>query len=111
MRRRRAVAGAGQLPHSGDLPSSRRRPYVGAVSSTSDLSDWDALRAWSRSLRVQVAVIPVIAYAGFRATRSGLAALTIGVAALLLLVIRRRVRAWRRRRREAREHIAGLSDY
>jgi hypothetical protein len=81
------------------------------MSSMSDLSDWAVLRAWSRSLRVQIAVIPVIAYAGFRATHSGLTALAIGVAALLSLLTRRRLGAWRRRRREAREHIAGLSDY
>jgi hypothetical protein len=81
------------------------------MSSTSETTPWGAYKAWSRSLPVQIAMIPIVVFSGFRVTHSGPAALAFGVAAVVSLMIRLRLRDARRRRREAREHIAGLSRY
>ncbi|HEY3612406.1 MAG TPA: hypothetical protein VGK92_01805 [Gaiellales bacterium] len=81
------------------------------MSSTSDMTRWAAYRAWSRSLPVQIATIPLVALSGMHITHSALGGLAFGVAATIVLAIRLQLSEWRRRRREHREHIARLGEY
>ena len=79
------------------------------MSNTSGTTPWGAYKEWSRSLPVRVAMVLIVGVGAARSMNSALAGL--GIAGLMAMsqMVGYRVQNKRQRRREAREHIAGLS--
>jgi hypothetical protein len=79
------------------------------MSKTSRTTPWGLCKACSRSLPVRFAMVPLAGLLVARSQNSPLAGLGIAVATLVAVLIGLKVGDDRRRRREAREHIAGLA--
>ena len=79
------------------------------MSNTSGTTPWGAYKEWSRSVPVRVALVLIVGVAAARSTNSAPAGLAIAVLMAVSQMIGYKVQNERQRRREAREHIAGLS--
>jgi hypothetical protein len=79
------------------------------MSNPSGTTPWGAYKAWSRSLPVRVAMVPIVGFGAARSMNSALAGLCIAVLFVLSQAIGYKLQDERQRRRAAREHIAGLS--
>jgi hypothetical protein len=78
------------------------------MSNTSGTTPWGAYKAWSRSLPVRFAMVPLAGLGVAQAENSPPAGLGMSVAMLVAVLVGLKVEDARRRRREARDHIAGL---
>jgi hypothetical protein len=79
------------------------------MSNPSRTTPWGAYNEWSRSVPVRVAMVLIVGVAAARSMNSALAGLGIAVLMAMSQMIGYKVQNARQRRREAREHIAGLS--
>jgi hypothetical protein len=79
------------------------------MSNPSRTTPWGAYKEWSRSVPVRVAMVLIVGVAAARSMNSALAGLGIAVLMAMSQMIGYKVQNARQRRREAREHIAGLS--
>ena len=62
----------------------------------------------AQSLAFRVALVPLVGLATALIVGSGLAGLAAAIAAAMVVLATVRLEDWRRRKRERREHIAGL---
>jgi hypothetical protein len=78
------------------------------MSFMSGTAPWGACKALSRSLPVRFVLIPLAGFGVARGTHSGFAGLGTAVVVLVGILVGLKLEDEWRRRREAREHIAGL---
>ncbi len=78
---------------------------------TSDSAPRGAFKAIASSLPVRFALVPVIGYGAARGLDSGFAGLGIAVLLLVCILVGLKLQDELRRRRAARAHIAGLSQW
>jgi len=70
---------------------------------------WGRYKAWSRSLPVRAALVPLVGVGVARSEQNVLLGLGGAIAMAFCILIGMQVEDRLRRKREAREHIAGLS--
>ena len=78
---------------------------------TSDSAPRGAFKAFASSLPVRFALVPLAGYGAARGLDSGVAGLGVAVVVLFIVLIGLKLQDERRRRRAARAHIAGLSQW
>jgi hypothetical protein len=78
-------------------------------STSTNSSRGRSYKAFAGSLPVRLAMVPLVGFGVARSADNGLLGLGIAVAMVFAMLIGVQLKDQRRRRREAREHIAGLS--
>ena len=79
------------------------------MERNSDSPAWAKCKAWSRSLPVRALLVPLVGIGVARSEQNAVLGLGCAVAMGFCILIGMQVEDRLRRRREAREHIAGLA--
>ena len=70
---------------------------------------WGRYKTWTRSLPVRAALVPLVGFAVARSSQNVVLGLGGAVAMAFCILIGMQIEDRLRRKREAREHIAGLA--